>query len=475
MFTIWGRKLGFCDGISRREFLKVGTLGAGGLTLTDLVRLRAHGEPGNRPPAKSIIMVYLAGGPSHIDMYDLKPDAPAEYRGPFKPIQTNVPGVDICELMPLQAKIADKLTLVRNMRFHCDRHQPFELLTGNQEKFPDRNPTILANSPDIGTKVSYLRKVAGIQSPVPPYVALSGPRENYNTTGETDYMSSYPGYLGPAYDAFHKKDVKHTKRPETLIANNNPIGLQDLALNREISKERLHDRATLLHSLDGIRRDLDNPHGSLAAMDAFHAQALEMLASGKVRDAFDLSREPEKNRAKYGKWGQEYLLALRLVEAGVPLVTLNPGHSGITDSNGSWDHHGDVRRCLSIMVPELDQGLSALIADLHARGLYQDVAVVVWGEMGRTPKLNSNKGGRDHWSDAGFALLAGGGFRMGQVIGATDDRAVRPRGHAYYPNNVLATLYHFLGYPPDQTTIPDLRGRPVHLADGAAPIAELLG
>jgi hypothetical protein len=286
-------------------------------------------------------------------------------------------------------------------------------------------------------------------------------------------MSSYPGYLGPPYDAFHNKPISHRekKTPDGLIANNDPIGLKNLSLRDGMSKERLQERAALARSFDGVRRQLDDPHGSLAALDAFQAQALEMLVSGKVREAFDVSREPDRVRARYGEWGTDYLLARRLVEAGVPIVTLNPGHSA--RAGASWDHHQDVKTCLSAMLPEFDQALSALITDLKERGLDRDVAVVVWGEMGRTPRLNKNRAGRDHWSSAGFALLAGGGFRMGQVIGATDARAAEPRGHAYTPKDILGTLCRFLGYPPDQTTIPDLQGRPVHLVAGARPIPEL--
>jgi Protein of unknown function (DUF1501) len=474
MLTILGSKQRFCDGLTRRDFLRVGGLGLTGLTWADLLRQRANGATAASSTPRAVIMVYLAGGPSHIDMYDLKPEAPADYRGSFKPIQTKVAGMDICELMPQQAKIADKLALVRNMRFNNPFHQPFELLTGNPEKNPTRNSAAVLRSPDIGAKVSYLRKAAGIKELVPPYVALTGRRKHYDNAGETDHMSSYPAYLGPAHDAFHSQAMdQDTKKDPYRIASNSPIGLQNLTLRPGMSRERLSDRAALLRSLDGLRRDLDNPQGSMAATEEFHAQALDMLASDKVRQAFDLGLEPAKNRERYGEWGQDYLLARRLVEAGVPIVTLNPGHSGQVGGNGSWDHHGFVAKCLGVLVPELDQALFALITDLHERGLDQNVAIVVWGEMGRSPKIDNSGGGRGHWTDAGFALLAGGGFRVGQVIGATDAQAAQPKGNAYYPRDVLATLYNFLGYPPDQTTIPDLQGRPVHLAEGARPIAEL--
>jgi hypothetical protein len=472
MLTIQGNKGGrCCDGLTRREYLWIGGLGLAGLPWADLLRARAHGEAPSSP--RAIIMVYLAGGPSHIDMYDLKPEAPAEYRGSFKPIKTNVPGMDISELMPQQAKIADKFALIRNMRFNCTFHQPFELLTGNPEKAPFRNVAIIANSPDIGAKVGYLRHKAGINSSVPPYFALSGRRKYYDNAGETDHMSSYPGYLGASHDAFHSQAIGANKKDPYRIADNNPIALDNLSLNPSLSRERLHDCAALSRAFDGLRRDLDNSHGSLAAVDSFHSQALDMLVSGKVRNALDIGKESDRIRTRYGEWGVDYLLARRLVEAGVPIVTVNPGHSGKVGGNGSWDHHGDVKGCLTQIVPEYDQALSALIVDLHERGLSRDVAVVVWGEMGRSPKLEGNGGGRGHWTDAGFALVAGGGFHLGQVIGATDGRAAAPNGNAYYPRDVLATLYKFLGYAPDETTIPDLRGRPVHLVEKATEIAEL--
>jgi hypothetical protein len=298
MLTFLGSRQRFCDGLTRRDFLTVGGLGLASLTWADL--LRANGATGPSP-SRAVIMVYLAGGPSHIDLYDMKPAAPVEYRGPFKPIRTRVVGMDICQLMPRQAAIADKFTLIRNMRFNCIFHQPFELLTGCPEKVPTANAAVVARSPDFGAKVSYLRKAAGIKARVPPYFALTGLRKQYDSVGETDHMASYPGYLGPAHDAFHSKGVGHNRQRDPYrIASNTPVALQNLSLGRGMSRERLEDRTALLRSFDGICKDLDNPQGSMVATDEFHARALDMIASDKVRDAFDLAREPDRVLDRYG-------------------------------------------------------------------------------------------------------------------------------------------------------------------------------
>jgi hypothetical protein len=438
MLTIRGAKQRFCDGLSRRDFLKVGALSVGGLTLADLLRLKAQGATRAGSPNKAIIMVYLNGGPSHIDMYDLKPDAPVEYRGEFKPIKTNVPGMDICELMPLQAKIADKFAIIRNMKFQQEGHTPPELFTG----------FLRGDRPSIGSVVSKLRSNAGIRTPMPPYVYL----------GDANYVGR-PGFLGKAHEAYI---------PGPRAAN--------LGLARDMTPDRLAERKVLLRSFDALRRDLDDARGSLEGMDAFTSQALEMITSNKARDAFDITREPAPVLERYGK-GTEFLQARRLVEAGVPVVTLTArNHKPGEKCNPDWDHHDYVFRCLRAVVPQLDRSLHALITDLHDRGLDRDVAVVVWGEMGRTPRVGTQRGttgGRDHWPQAGFALMAGGGLQMGQVVGATDARGERPKGRAYTPQNVLATLYHVLGIDP-ATTLPDHQGRPMYLLDDREKVVELV-
>jgi hypothetical protein len=438
MLTIWGDRQRMCDGLSRRQFLRVGALSVGGLTLADLLRLRARASAPSS--GKSIIMVYLNGGPSHVDMYDLKPDAPVEYRGEFKPIRTNVPGFDLCELMPLQAQIADKLAVIRNMKFQQQGHTSPELYTG----------TLDGKRPSIGSVISKLRSDAGVIGSLPPFVYL----------GDANHVSG-PAFLGKAHEAY---------QPGNKAANLGPAA--------GLTFERIADRRALLLSFDQLRRDLDDAHGNMAGMDAFNGRALEMITTSQARDAFDISREPDKVRDKYGK-GTEYLLARRLVEAGVPVVTLTPRnhHPNGSKCNGEWDHHDHIFQCLRVVLPQLDRSIYALLTDLHERGLERDVAVVVWGEMGRTPRVGTQRGtvgGRDHWPQAGFALMAGGGLQTGQVIGATDPRGERPKGEPYTPQNVLATLYHVLGIDASATTLPDHSGRPVYLLDDPRKVTELL-
>lgn len=439
MLTFQGRSAGkLCDGISRRSFLKMGGLSVGGLTLADLLRSRAQAGISAGHPDKAVIMVYLNGGPSHIDLYDLKPHAPLEYRGEFSPIPTNVPGVEISELMPLQASIADKLAIVRNMKFQQQGHTAPELYTG----------FLKGNRPAIGSVVSRLRSDAGLHSPLPLNVYL----------GDANHVG-HPGFLGKPHEAFI---------PGTKAMN--------LELAKEITLDRLSDRRDLLRSFDTLRRDVDDLRGSMAGLDAFTAQALEMITTNKARDAFDVELEPQSMRQRYGK-GTEFLQARRLVEAGVPFVTITPRNRNPGPMcNGEWDHHDHIFRCLRTVVPQLDQSIHALVTDLHERGMSDNVAVVVWGEMGRTPRVGAQRGtvgGRDHWPDSGFALLAGGGLQTGQVIGATDARGERPVGQPNTPQNILATLYHVLGIDPE-TTLNDHSGRPIPLLDDRRRVHELL-
>jgi hypothetical protein len=447
MLTLWGKRSSgrMCDGISRRDFLRVGALGVAGLSLADLWRLRAQGQAASRH--KAVIMVYLPGGPSHIDMYDMKPDAPVEYRGEFKPIPTNVPGIDICELMPLQARIADQFAILRALKT-VERHNPYELFTG----VPTLNATEIGSNrlrPAFGSVVSRLRGSASM----PPYVSIGNHRNLLPVDPET------PAYLG----------VKHQP-----LCFGGPE-LANMSLPPEMSMERFADRKALLTSFDRLRRDLDTEHQSVASMDQFQARALEFIISPAVRDAFDLSKEPNRVRAQYGEkmypWtGLDLLRARRLVEAGVSVVTV-AAHFG-----GGWDTHGDNFKSLRTkLLPMYDRAVYALLTDLRDRGLDQDVAVVLWGEFGRKPKIGDQKpDGRSHWADAGCTLIAGGGLKMGQVIGETDHLAEKPKGRHYTPQNVLATLYHVLGIDPQKQTLPDHLGRPMHLLDDYEKIAALV-
>ena len=448
MLSIFGSQTRFCDGISRRDLLKVGALAVGGLTFADVLRLRAQqesltpipsprgrGETGSR---KAIIMIYLNGGPSHMDMYDLKPNAPVEYRGEFAPIRTNVPGVDICEHLPMQARIADKFAIIRSMRFQQQGHTSPELYTG----------FLRGNRPSIGSIVSKLRRDAGVIGALPPFVSM----------GDGNHVPG-PGFLGKAYETY---------QPGGRVAN--------LSLTAGVTREQLADRRALRDTFDTLRRDLDDARGSMHAMDAFNHQAMEMITSNRARDAFDITREPQHIRDLYGR-GTDYLRARRLVEAGVPVVTLTPENYPVPrDCNGQWDHHDHVFTCLKSILPAYDRSVYALLSDLSQRGLDQDVAVVIWGEMGRTPRVGQQRGtvgGRDHWPQSGFCLIAGGGLRMGQVIGATDARGENPHTRAYTPQNVLATLYYVLGIDP-ATTINDHQGRPTYLLDDREKVAELV-
>jgi hypothetical protein len=407
--------------------IRVGGLAFAGLTLSDVLRMRASGaEQASR--AKSVIMIWMRGGPSHIDSYDMKPAAPLEIRGEFRPIQTNVPGIEICEYLPKHAQIMDKLTILRGIRSNdLGYHTPHYILTG----FPDRG-----KRPVFGSIVSYLRPR---RDGLPPYVSLM-----YQPPGL--YDSEGPTYTGETHRPF-------VPRSE---------GLANLSPAKGISMDRLTDRRRLLEVFDAINREVDYA-GSMPAIDAYTKQAMEMIASPKVRDAFDLSKEPPGARERYGKYCESFLFARRIVEAGVPVVTLKVG---------DWDTHEKNFRDMREQLPQLDQGFHALISDLYDRGLDKDVAVVMWGEFGRAPRI-SRGDGRDHWPEAGAAVVAGGGFQVGQVIGETDAQGGVSKGKPYTPSNVLANLYHHLGIDP-VVTIADHNSRPMHVLDDREPVRELL-
>jgi hypothetical protein len=388
-------------------------------------------------------MVYLGGGPSHIDTYDLKPDAPAEYRGEFRPIATNVPGVRLCELFPRQAALFDKLAVIRSV-IATGEHSDSTVTTGYTAAV---NRT--ANHPSIGAVVSKLRNTAG--TGVPPFVSL--PTQN-GTLFEAP--GDYPGYLGIAHRPF-------TPQGE---------GVKDLRQLPDVNAERLGERRSLLSSFDSLRRGLDSS-GVLEGLDSYQARALEMVTSGAVRKALDLSREPIKiierydanNRDFFTQGGDKFLLARRLVEAGVGCVTVG---------FGGYDTHASNFKVLRVKLPVIDRGLAALVQDLHDRGLEKDVVVVMWGEFGRTPKVgDATPDGRGHWPSVMSAVIAGGGLKMGQVIGSTTARAEVPKDRPYRVSQVLSTIYQALGIDPAQT-FPNGSGRPMAILDDREPVRELL-
>jgi len=468
MLTVWGSRRRYCDGLGRRDFLRVGALG-GALSLSGLLRLReVQGAAAGKGSPKSVIMVCLNGGPSHIDMYDLKPDAPVELRGEFDPIRTNVAGFDITELMPLQATIADKLALVRSMQWPLDDGHHLHLMFSGFPKSAAR--------PSFGSVVSRVRSERSAAHPssksaLPPYVSMAQFPPHPVLVGHEE-----PTYVGTSHRPFVPYEAGPLVNTEVNYTGPGMGSVKNLEPTADVSHARLSDRASLLARLDKLRRDVD-AQGEMAGMDAFARRALDMVGSQRVREAFDVSRESAATQAKYGgdyickndpdkrrAWeGTKFLQARRLVEAGVPVVTL---------AVGVWDTHSEHFTYQRDYVPALDRSLHALVTDLHERGLQNDVAVVVCGEMGRTPRINKGAG-RDHWPSSGFALFAGGGFRTGQVIGATDARGERPKTRPYSPQNVLATLYRHLDIDPNLAFL-DHAGRPRHLLDDRDPIAELI-
>ena len=424
MFTLWGDQQRYCDGLSRRNFLQIGAFGAG-LSLAGMLRAQEAQKTGSSN--KAAIMIYLPGGPSHMDMYDLKPNAPKEYKGEFNPIATNVPGIQISELFPLQAKMMDKLAIIRSL-VAVDEHSDVNLMTGVTE---NANRTV--NHPSFGAVLSKLR--GGTANDIPPFVSLRGMSRG-----------TEPGFLGVAH------------RPFTPDGQ----GFRNLKLAGGINSERMDDRKTLLNSFDEIKREIDST-GTMKGIDSFTTRAFDMVASGAVRKALDLTREDPRSRNRY-KGIEQFLQARRLVEAGVGCVTL---------SIGGWDTHSGNFKTLRKQLPMVDRGIAALVQDLCDRGMDKDVATVMWGEFGRTPLVNSNDGGRDHWSPVMSALVAGGGLKMGQVIGSSSARGEYPRDRRLTVPQVLSTLYSAVGIDPAKT-FNNGSGRPVHIVTDREPVKELI-
>ncbi|MDX1948416.1 MAG: DUF1501 domain-containing protein [Pirellulaceae bacterium] len=411
----------YCDGVSRRSFLKLGAMATGGLTLAELFRAEAAAGIGSSN--KAIINVHLGGGPSHQDMWDLKPQAAAEFRGEFNPIATNVPGMDICELFPKLATMADKFSIIRSLIGSAGEHSNHQTHTA----YHSRDLRNAGGRPSLGSVVS---KMFGEGAGgAPAFISYNG--------GET-------GYLGPVYKPFQ------------------PMG-GGLKLQDGLTATRLDDRTNLLGSLDKIRRDMDKS-GQMDALDSFTRRAVDVVTSGKVADALDRNKVSAKDEERYGKEAMSFLTARRLVEAGVRVVTFNWG---------GWDTHSGNFTTLKRQLPQMDRGLSALLTDLSASGLDKDVTVIVWGEFGRTPRINMSAG-RDHWPQVMAAFLAGGGMKGGQVIGSTTKNAEGAKDRPVQVQEVFATLYRNLGIDVRTAQLFDTAGRPQYLVEKRDVISELV-
>ncbi|MSR32278.1 MAG: DUF1501 domain-containing protein [Gemmataceae bacterium] len=440
MLDFMGRGNSTCDGIKRRTFLSLGSLALGGLALPSLLRARAESNPVGKK--RSVILIWQAGGPSHLDMYDLKPNAPTEIRGEFKPIATKVNGVQISEHLPRQAKIMDKLAILRSATHTNAGHG-----MGSQWMLTGYQPTIEVNDNIFPSTGSVVAKVKGANNPVmPPYVNL--PR--LLSLGKA-------AYLGASYNPFAPDNDP----------NSDSFQVRNLKLPQRIPAERLNRRRDLLKDIDTIRRDID-AKGDLQGLDSFYRDAFEMVTNTKAQKAFDINQEPAPLREAYGRndLGQSCLLGRRLVESGVTFVTIQAG--------GGWDTHGDNFKALkNNLLPRFDQAVSALVEDLCARGLQDEVLVMAMGEFGRTPRINSGAG-RDHWPGAMSVLYAGGGLKMGQAIGTTNANAEYPTSKPASPGCVLATMYRALGID-HNTVFYDQAQRPMPILNEGEPIQELIG
>jgi hypothetical protein len=422
--------------------LKVGALALGGATLADWVQAKARGTTQRLPQRDlAVIQVFMGGGPSHIDMYDLKPNAPAEIRGEFRAIDTCVSGIRICEHLPLQAAQMDKIALVRSVSHHNPSHLPSShlILTGYEPPVAQRDNS----NPFVGSVVAKLR--GPIAPAMPAYVAV--PRR-----------VSFGGsaYLGAADDPFMTEDDP----------NSPTYRVRHLALSADLSAERLEKRSALLRSLDRLRRQGDAA-AEIQALDDYSQEALRMITGRKAAEALDISREDARVRDHYGRTsiGQNCLLARRLVEAGVRYVTCMSG--------GGWDTHvNNFAELKNVALPRYDRAVATLVSDLHERGLFDRVLVMAFGEFGRTPSINRDAG-RDHWPSAMCVLFAGGGLKVGQVIGATDSRAAFPSTMPYSPRDVLATMYHQMGID-WKDVFHDQTNRPMPILPDGQTIVELI-
>ena len=441
MLKVCNESFRYCDGVSRRSFLSIGGLAVGGLSLADVLKAESSA---NRKTQKSVIMVYLSGGIAHQDTFDLKPEAPAEIRGEFKPIASAVPGIEVGELLPRMAEVMDRCSVIRSVVGQRDEHSSFQNLTG----FP-MNETLRDRKPNFGSVIS---RILGTVDPITPaFVDL------FPTMKHRPYNSSGAGYLG--------------SRHNQVRADGENLASMKL---RFVDSGRFDRRRQLLGQIDQLKSALDT--STMQEMDESYVRAFDVLTSSRLVNAMNVEQEDPALREKYGRgsskhlgdgaplWNDQLLVARRLVEAGVRVVTV---------AYGFWDTHGNNFGHLKQHLPAFDNGIATLIEDIHDRGLDDDVTVVVWDEFGRTPKINKNAG-RDHWAPVNCALLSGGGMRMGQVIGSTDKQAGRAASRPVHYQDILATLYARMGINLADM-VRDEQERPVRiLPETARPIRELL-
>ncbi len=467
MLEIFGSRSRYCDGMSRRSFLRVGGFTFGtmaALPLADV--LRAEAATGKKQSHKAVIHIFLAGGPPHQDTFDLKLDGPGEYRGPFKAINTNVEGLQICEVFPKLAKIMDRFTLIRSVDGCKDRHDAYQCMSG----WLRSDLAVGGGYPAVGSVIS--RMHGPIHPSMPAAVGLAAPATERRWSDPGD-----PGFLGPAYAPFRPFTVGAAPYDHAakIDASTHGPGLEIIRL-QGMTLDRLQDRRRLLEAMDRTRRGFDS--SDVQAMDASTRAAMEVLSSNRLADAFDLSKESPQTRERYGDGkpyqfqydgcptaNEQLLMARRLVEAGARSVTL---------SFGRWDSHSRNFDLVRDHGAKLDQALSALVSDLQERGMLDDVLVLTWGEFGRTPKIN-RQAGRDHWAPVNCALVAGGGYRHGQVIGSTTADGAYIESRPVHCQQVLAAVYRHMGVDPDSVTLNDRAGRPQYLLDYREPIQEMVG
>ncbi len=464
-----------CPGpVSRRQFLKIGALSLGGIGFGGLLPMRLRAADGATAAADtSVILIWLPGGPPHLETYDMKPDAPAEYRGDFRPIRTNVPGIDVCELLPRHAKVADKFALIRSIHHkfadHGGGHKRF--LTGRDPMSPVGT---VNDYPMVGSMVAKVRE--GHKAGVPNYVAGTDPGRD-----GIDVFAFGSAYLGPSTHPFTFTGDPSSPKFE----------VRNLAPNASV-RGHLSDRLELLGRLDTAKSENDKS-GTMEAIEASRRRALELMTTDTARAGFDLAKEPERVRERYGMhvWGQRCLMARRLVEHGASFVTMvleNPFQSGVPfpkDGTYNWDSHAvncHIFNDARVRLPLYDRAIAALVEDIYDRGLDKKVMLIVTGEFGRTPKIEYSTGtqtgvkqpGRDHWPQAMSVMVAGGGMRTGQVVGSTNSKGEHPKDRPLTPNDLWATMFRHLGIDYANTSFLDHSGRPMPILPYGDPIAELV-